>query len=132
MPALYIVLEKKIPNLDPMVNGNWLSKESVTLEKLAKKLKVIPLMDFFSASPDEVAFLMENMEEGSTDISNRNTQEQWFAAEDGLKTISALLENVEMIKLSSASHVRDDLRDFERVLEAAHTAKVKWHLAVDY
>lgn len=57
MPALYLVLEKEIPNLDSVVNGNWLLKENDDLEKLAKKLNVTPLVKSYSANPDEIAFI---------------------------------------------------------------------------
>jgi hypothetical protein len=59
MPSLYIVLEKKIPNIDIDVNGNFLSKHSKELEKLAKKSGVPSLISFFSTSPEEITDLME-------------------------------------------------------------------------
>lgn len=115
-----------------MVNGNWLSQENENLEKLAQKLKVSPLMSFFSRTPDDVAFLADEMGEGIANIPAENTKEVWFPAEEGFKTVRALMQNVQTLKPSVSSQVLGDLRDFERVLEAANTAKVNWHLAVDY
>ena len=47
MPSYYIVLEKKIPNLDVDVNGNALSKDSDSLEKAGKKDWGAILAEFF-------------------------------------------------------------------------------------
>jgi len=57
MPSIYIVLEKKIPNVDIYVSGNLLLKHSKELEKLAKKSGMASLIRFFSTSPEEVAYL---------------------------------------------------------------------------
>lgn len=130
MPAFYIVLEKKIPNTDTSVNGNFLSKNSDALEKMAKKLGVQTLMSFFSASPDEIASLME------VDVDsirgNPKYEEKWFAAEDGLRTVNALLENLSQSKMDQLDRGEADLREFVRFLEFAKSNGIRWHLAVDY
>jgi hypothetical protein len=130
MPAFYIVLEREIPNTDISVNGNFLSKNSDALEKMAGKLGVDALMSFFSASPDEIASLME------VDVDsikgNPKYKEKWFAAEDGLRTVSTVLENISRFKMAEPDGVEANLREFARVLELAKSSGIRWHLAIDY
>jgi hypothetical protein len=130
MPAFYIVLEKEIPNTDISVNGNLLSKNSEALEQMAKQLGVETLMGFFSASLDEIASLMEV----DVDSIKRNPkyQEKWFAAEDGLRTVNTLLENLFQFKMAEPDRVEADLREFAQVLELAKSNGIRWHLAIDY
>lgn len=128
MPSLYIVFEKKIPGADTCVNGNFLSKHNDELEKMAKRLGVRPLMSFFSASKDEVGSLLGD-DAGSLGI---DIEEKWFAAEEGLRTVKALLENLSSLKLKDVDRVEADLREFVGALEQARANGTRWHLAVDY
>ena len=50
-----------MPNIDIYVNGNFLSKHSKQLEKLAKKSGVPSLISFFSTLPEEIADLRKRM-----------------------------------------------------------------------
>jgi hypothetical protein len=131
MPSLYIVLEGKIPNTDAYVNGSSLSKNNTVLESMAKKLGVTTLMSFFSASGDELASLMG---EGALDatINNAKFDEKWFTAEDGLKTVHALLKSTDESSLSDRDRITTELQEFAKVLELAKAHGIRWHLAVDY
>lgn len=117
--ALYIVLEKQIPGLDTMVDGKTLSREEEPLAELATRLGVRPLMEFFSM----------NAEDAAEFLGEEATAEQWFPAEEGLKTVRALLGQVE--KAPELKAAREDLVGFERVLGAAQKNGVRWHLAID-
>lgn len=129
MPSLYIVLERELPGTDIYVNGNFLSKNKDTLEKVAKKLGVATLMSFFSASPDEIASLME------VDVDsvkgNPKYEEKWFAAEDGLRTVNSLLGTLSGSGIGDVDRVEADLREFTKVLELAKSNGIRWHLAID-
>jgi|SRR5690242_15702310 len=131
MPSLYIVLEKKIPGADTHVNGNFLSKHNDELERIAKKLGVRPLMSFFSMSNEELSSLEE---EYAIDLgkAKSRTADTWFSAEEGLRTVKVLLENVSSSKLKDVAGLDADLREFVRVLELAKANGIRWHLAVDY
>jgi hypothetical protein len=59
MPSLYIILDKKIPGADTYVNGNFLPKHNDKLERMAKGLRVTPLMNFFSISKGEMSSLAD-------------------------------------------------------------------------
>ncbi len=129
--ALYIILDRKIPGADTFVNGKSLSKHNDELEKMAKRLGVRPLMSFFSISNEELASLEK---EYAIDLSKTKsrTADTWFAAEEGLRTVNALLENLSGSKLKDVARVEADLREFVGVLELAKANGIRWHLAVDY
>jgi hypothetical protein len=98
---------------------------------MAKRLGVRPLMSFFSISNEELASLEE---EYAIDLSKTKsrTADTWFAAEEGLRTVNALLENLSGSKLKDVARVEADLREFVGVLELAKANGIRWHLAVDY
>jgi hypothetical protein len=129
--ALYIVLDRKIPGADTFVNGKSLAKHKDELETMAKRLGVRPLMSFFSMSNEELASLEEEYAIDLNKTKSR-TAEAWFAAEEGLGTVNALLENLSGSKLKDVARVETDLREFVGVLELAKANGIRWHLAVDY
>jgi hypothetical protein len=102
-----------------------LSRAEKHLAEIAKRLGVRPLMEFFSISPDEAAGFLEG--EG---VDVEILAEQWFSAEEGLRTIQALLSKVDSSPESKAA--KDDLLSCERVLQEAHKHEIRWHLALDF
>jgi hypothetical protein len=135
--ALYIVLEKEIPGFEPRVDGKAVSRSEKELDRLAKRLRVTPLMDFFSAKPDELLDFLEG-ESGAADGSANSVPEvppeRWFDARDGLATVRALQKHLgeHPDALQNCKRVLSDLDDFTKVLERAASAGVRWHLAVDF
>ena len=124
--ALYIALEREIPDFDPFLNGKALSRASDQLDSIATSLGVRPLMEFFSADPDMAA---EFLDEG-TEIPPQS----WFPASDGLATVRAL--HAHLAANSSAvpqqEMVLEDLSDMDRVLTKASEHSVGWCLQVDF
>src|SRR5690349_22391304 len=107
--ALYIALEKNIPDVDTMIDGKMLSRAEKPLAKAAKRLGVRPLMEFFSTSADEAADLLgEDM--AGIDIPAA----QWFSADEGLKTVDALL--LEVDRSPELRAAKEDLLGCQRVL----------------
>ena len=123
--ALYIALEKTLPDVDTMIDGKMLSKVEKQLAKAAKRLDVRPLMEFFSTSADEAADLLGEDVAG-IDIPAA----QWFSAEEGLQTVDALLATVDASPELRAA--KDDLLGCQRVLREAQKHGVRWHLAIDF
>src|SRR5438105_4739204 len=123
--ALYIALEKKIPDVDTMIDGKMLSKAEKHLAEAAKRLGVRPLMDFFSSSADEAADLVGEDVAG-IDIPAA----QWFSAEEGLSTVDALLAEADTSPELRAA--KDDLLGCQRALREAQKHGVRWHLAIDF
>jgi hypothetical protein len=132
MPSYYIVLERTIPNFDVYVNGNMLAKESDTLERLAKKSGVTPLLSFFSIDSEEVTSLVGDEGETIEKLGGKAPKEQWFSAEDGLRTVRALVDSSQRTQSTAGEGLIAELREFERVLVAAHGHGIGWHLGIDY
>jgi hypothetical protein len=86
--AYYVVFEKEIPGFDPSVNGKAAAGAADLLDALAKRRSVPTLMSYFSVSAEEVAALAADhgLDPGQAPA------EKWFSAEDGLKTIDAIIE----------------------------------------
>jgi len=86
---MYIVVEGEDPGYDIFVNGHALARNEDALEKLALRLGVKPLLEFFSADENSMALLLE---EGAGDPEWARTlpPPQWFTPEDGLITICTL------------------------------------------
>ncbi|HKM68236.1 MAG TPA: hypothetical protein VJX70_13790 [Candidatus Acidoferrum sp.] len=131
MPSLYIVLERKIPNTDVYVNGSFLSKKSQELEELAKHLGVTTLMGFFSISAEELGSLLSE-QDLETAPSTSKLGGEWFTAEEGLRTVHALLKSSAESSMGDQDHIAAELQEFARVLELARANSIRWHLAVDY
>jgi hypothetical protein len=129
--ALYIILDREIPGADTFVNGKSLARHNDELEKIAKGLKVTPLMSFFSVSKEG---LLAAAEEYGIDLNEAKStnEEKWFTAEEGLRTVKALLKNLNKSQLIDAARIEADLREFIRVLELARANDRRWHLGVDY
>lgn len=123
--ALYIVLNRKIPDFDTFVNGKALSRHEETLSNLALKLGVRPLIEFFSLDPEEDDF---------EEFGFQPEETQWYSPSEGLITVRALLAALPSLGLDllETQDIQEDLEEFERVLQKAVDVDAQWHLAVDY
>jgi hypothetical protein len=130
--ALYIVLQRHVLGLDHHVNGNALGRAGKLLDVLAEKAGTKPLMQFFSAAPEEVSEFASShglaVEENETFFP----PECWFPAEEGLVTIRGLREAARTERIDNLEKIVADLDEFERVLNGAKEHGVGWHLAVDF
>lgn len=126
--AYYIVLEHPIDGFDHGVNGKSLARAGKFLDQLAARVGVKPLMHFFSASTDDVRAF-----DHDADVPSAQTiVEQWFPAEDGLRTVKKLRVAIDAATLDRKADVLTDLIEFEVVLEKAQLDGIRWHLAIDY
>jgi len=116
--ALYIALEKEIPEADTMIDGKMLSNAEKDLARAAKRLGVHPLMEFFSTSADESADLL-----GDDAVGIDIPAAQWFSAEEGLRTVDALLAETDTSAELKAA--KDDLLGCQRVLREAQKHGVR-------
>jgi hypothetical protein len=147
--AMFIAIESENPGFNTFVNGKFLARNQEKLDALAKRLKITPLTQFFSASDADREFLKEqiaNLTEIADPKDERSqaalkklrkelrSAETWFKAADGLKTVGALLEalRAKPEQLDRQDGVISDLEEFVRVLTAAKTRKLRWHLSWDY
>src|SRR5271163_3385647 len=132
--TLYIVVEGEDPGFDIFVNGRALARNEDALEKMAQRIGVKPLLEFFSADENSMALLLE---EGAGDPEWAKTlpPPQWFSPEDGLVTISTLIDYLRdapaALGSDTANAVRE-LEEFQRVLRKTSIRNLKWQLAVSW
>jgi hypothetical protein len=118
--AYYIVLEKQIEGLDTMMDGKRLSKNIESLDAVARELGILPLTSFTSMDAGAIKTIFGDDAEG-IEVPPMIQ----FSAEDGLKTVRALLPRPE------AQPALNDLKDCERILTAAAQHGVGWHFQID-
>ncbi len=92
--SMYIVVEGEDPGFDIFVNGRALARHEDALERLALKLGVRPLIEFFSADENSMALLIEEGG-GNPDLMRRLPPPQWYFADDGLATVLALVAELQ-------------------------------------
>jgi len=132
--SLYIVVEGEDPGYDIFVNGQALARNEDALERLAERLKVTPLLEFFSADENSMALLLEQGA-ANPDWAIHLPQPQWYDAPAGLLTVCALIHFLEAdpAALGSETHpVLMELREYERVLRKTAHHALHWHLAVSW
>jgi hypothetical protein len=132
--SMYIVVEGEDPGFDIFVNGQALARNEDALERLAERLHVTPLLEFFSADENSMALLLEQGV-ASPDWARHLPQPQWYGAADGVLTICALIEflNANPAALGSETQpVLVELREYERVLRKTAERNLHWHIAVSW
>jgi hypothetical protein len=132
--SMYIVVEGEDPGFDIFVNGHALARNEDALEKLALKLSVKPLLEFFSADENSMALLLE---EGAGDPEWAKTlpPPQWFSPDDGLVTIVTLLDFFRTNPSAFGSEtapITNELEEYERVLQKTSRRNLRWQLAVSW
>lgn len=128
--ALFIVLEKEIPGIDSSsVGGKFLSRHLDLLDEHCRALHVRPLSEFISISQEEAAAFIEGEDEQMEDLSLPS--EKWFDADEGLRTIQALLQHAKSGNLVD-QQLMEDLSASQEVLSRAKVERVRFHFAVDF
>jgi hypothetical protein len=131
---MYIVVQGEDPGYDIFVNGRALARYENALERLALELGVKPLIEFFSADQASMALLIEEGA-GNPDLMAHLPPPQWYRGEDGLKTVSSLIEALEHDPHqlgSEGTTVLSELREYEKVLQKTAERGCRWHLAVSW
>ncbi len=132
--SMYIVVEGEDPGFDIFVNGRALARHEDALERLALRLGVRPLIEFFSADENSMSLLIEEGA-GNPDLMRRLPPPQWYGAADGLATVRALVAALEADPQqlgTEGGQVLGELQEYERVLERTMRAGLRWHLAVSW
>jgi len=132
--CMYIVVEGEDPGYDIFVNGQALARNEDALEKLAVKLGVKPLLEFFSADQNSMALLLEEGA-GDPEWAKSLPPPQWFSPDDGLHTIVALREFLKDAPATLGSEtglVLTELEEYERVLRKTASRNLRWQLAVSW
>jgi hypothetical protein len=132
--SLYIVVEGEDPGFNIFVNGQALARNEDALERLAERLKVSSLLEFYSADEDSMALLLEQGA-GNPDWAVHLPQPQWFNAADGLLTVRALIDFLVAAPVALGSETQPvliELREYERVLRKTAQRELRWHVAVSW
>jgi hypothetical protein len=128
------VVEGEDPGFDIFVNGRSLARHEDALERLAVRLGVRPLIDFFSADENSMSLLIEEGA-GNQELMRRLPPPQWYSPADGLATVRALLrvlrEEPQLLG-SEGAQVLSELREYKTVLEKTEAREMRWHLAVSW
>jgi hypothetical protein len=131
---MYIVVEGEDPGYNTYVNGRMLARHEGAIEQLAMRLGVQPLLEFFSADQNSMSLLIEEGA-GNPEILRKLPPPQWYAPEDGLRTVSALvaaLEDDPQQLGSEGGQILLELREYESVLLKTVAKGLRWHLAVSW
>ena len=132
--SMYIVVEGDDPGFDTFVNGRSLARHEDALEKLALRLGVRPLIEFFSADENSMSLLIEEGA-GNRELLNRLPPPQWYSASEGLATVQALVDELqhEPQQLGTeGGQVLGELLEYKKVLEKTRDRAMRWHLAVSW
>lgn len=132
--SLYIVVEGEDPGFDIFVSGHAVARNEDTLEKLAERLNVSPLLEFFSADENSMALLLEEGA-GNPEWVHHLPGPQWFSPTDGLLTVRALVDFLVAVPAALGSETQPvlfELREYERVLRKTAEHRLHWHLAVSW
>ena len=132
--SLYIVVEGEDPGFDIFVNGHALARNEDALERLSERLRVPPLLEYFSADENSMALLLEQGA-GNPDWLQHLPRPQWFEPSAGLVTVCGLLDFVLRNPTALGSEtapVTSELREYERVLRKTAQRGLRWHLAVSW
>jgi hypothetical protein len=131
---MYIVVEGEDPGFDIFVNGRALARYEDALERVALRLGVKPLIEFFSADENSMSLLIEEGA-GNPELIRRLPPPQWYAAGDGLETVRTLVATLQDDPQqlgTEGQQVLSELQEYARVLEKAMRAGLRWHLAVSW
>ena len=132
--SMYIVVEGEDPGYDIFVNGRALARYEDALERLALRLGVRPMIEFFSADENSMSLLIEEGA-GNPDLIRRLPPPQWYSPADGLATVRALISALEDDPQqlgTEGPQVLSELQEYAHVLEKANNAGHRWHLAVSW
>lgn len=132
--SMYIVVEGEDPGFDIFVNGRALARHEDALERVALRLGVRPLIEFFSADENSMSLLIEEGG-GNPDLMRRLPPPQWYGAGAGLATVQALvaaLEDDPQQLGTEGTQVLGELQEYARVLDKTKRAGLRWHLAVSW
>ena len=110
------------------------SVEEDVLEQLAQRANVKPLMQFFSMPQGEWDDYVVDIKDLLDEDEVFDPQElTWFSADEGLKTVLALIAEIDKTPqlLAEPEAVIDDLESMAAILTRLAEHGIRWHLAID-
>ena len=132
--SMYIVVEGEDPGFNIFVNGRHLARYENAIEELALSVNVRPLLEFFSADENSMLLLIEEGA-GNPELLPRLPPPQWYAPDNGLRTVTALIAALEADPHQLGSEgpaVLQELSEYKAVLQKTAERGLRWHLAVSW
>src|SRR5215469_6354482 len=126
--SMYIVVEGEDPGFDIFVNGRSMARHEDALERLALRLGVKPLIEFFSADENSMSLLIEEGA-GNPQLMNKLPPPQWYST---VEALVAALEHEPQQLGSEGEQVLSELLEYRRVLRKTRDREMRWHLAVSW
>jgi hypothetical protein len=129
--ALVVTLEKELtdaaaaPAYAKAGSGKALARESDRLDLAARTRKVTQLTSLLS----QAALVEQLKADGFDPAKMRLPPEHWFPADDGLRTVRALIEHVSanLNNFKQPNPILRDLKAAEALLAAAEASGVRFH-----
>jgi hypothetical protein len=129
MPLAYIItLEKELPESAAAAKiGQALARETDRLDLAARSVKVPAITELLSES--QAKLIQQMKDEGMDPTKMRLPPEQWYTAEEGLKTVRGLIEhvNANLNNFKLPNPILKALKSHEATLVAAQKAGVRFH-----
>ena len=131
--VIAIALDKELPQAmaanQKVGGGKALAREADRLDTAARRKSVTSITALLSESP--AALIAQLKEEGFDPSKMRVPPELWFPAEEGLKTVRALIEHVtaNLNDFKQPNPILRDLKAVDAILVQAQAAGVKFHFA---
>ena len=129
--AIVVTLEKEIPEAlaayAKAASGRALARESDRLDTAARARHVTPITSLLSES--QAALAAQLKAEGFDPAKMRLPAEQWYQADQGLKTVRALIEHVtaKLNDFKQPNPILRDLKAAEALLSHAQAAGIRFH-----
>jgi hypothetical protein len=128
--AIVVTLDKETPASAAYAkagSGKALAREAEKLDFAARRKNVPALTSFLSES--QAALIAQLQADGFDPSKMRLPPEQWYAASDGLKSVRALIDDVNayLNDFKQPNPILRDLKAVEALLSAAEEAGVRFH-----
>jgi hypothetical protein len=127
--ALFIRFERDFGNETGVtMSGKAIAAHLGDLDVMANRIKLVPLSDFVASQAEMLAELGV---EADID-ADIDTEEHWFEAETGIKTVNGLLRQGKATpNVGFDAALIADLEDLRAALKAAKQHNVRFYLNVD-
>jgi hypothetical protein len=131
----FITLEQDLDEIDIMPSAKALAKMMDKIDEITDEIGVTRFSDFIAGNDGED--LSEIAEQEGWDLGGfgaGGNGAQWFDAGDGLDTVRAVAGYIESDpdSIKRAKTILEELKAFEKVLEAAQAHNVRFRLEADY
>ncbi len=131
----FITLEHDLDEIDMMPSAKALAKMMDKIDEITDEIGVTRFSDFVAGSDggDDLSEIAEQEGWDMGGFGAGGSGQEWFDAGDGLDTVRALAGYIESDpdSIKRAKTILEELKAFEKVLEAALAHNVRFRLEAD-